>query len=413
MKPTVLVATTCRWFPTARLAMALANAGFTVGAVCPSRHPLRNITSVRQIYAYRGLAPLMSFANAIAAMKPDLIVPADDYAAHHLHYLYYRERLRHGQGGSLCALIQRSLGIPESYPIVSARSGFMRVAKDMGVRVADTGVVTNIDDLRQWIAKVGLPTVLKADGTSGGDGVKIVHTLEEAEQGLRDLQAPPLLTRAAKRALVDQDERLVWPALVRRRPVVNGQVFVSGVEATSTIACWKGTALASLHFEVLKKADSMGHATVVRLIENNEMANVSEKIVRGLNLSGLLGFDYMLEAHTGQVYLIEINPRATQVGHLTLGPGRDLAAALLAAVTGETLRAATPVTQSDTIALFPQEWIRDPASDFLRSGYHDIPWEEPELVRACIAAGQKQRSWYSERHMNQVLAATSPIQEHK
>ena len=28
--------------------------------------------------------------------------------------------------------------------------------------------------------------------------------------------------------------------------------------------------------------------------------------------------------------------------------------------------------------------MRDPASPFLTSGYHDVPWEEPELLRACL-----------------------------
>jgi hypothetical protein len=92
----------------------------------------------------------------------------------------------------------------------------------------------------------------------------------------------------------------------------------------------------------------------------------------------------MLEAHTGNAHLIEINPRATQVGHLALGPGRDLPAALYAAISGEPFRAAKKVTENDTITLFPQEWMRDPASPFFTSGYHDVPWEEPELLRACV-----------------------------
>jgi len=143
------------------------------------------------------------------------------------------------------------------------------------------------------------------------------------------------------------------------------------------------------------------------------MSNTAETMVHELNLSGLLGFDFMLEAHTGNAYLLEINPRATQVGHLMLGPGRDLPAALCAAVSGDPLRAHPAVTENDTISLFPQEWIRDPASEFLRSSYHDVPWDEPELVRACVRAGRKQRAWYSDQNPNQVLAATSPIQEHK
>jgi hypothetical protein len=49
------------------------------------------------------------------------------------------------------------------------------------------------------------------------------------------------------------------------------------------------------------------------------------------------------------------------------------------------------VTESDTIALFPQEWMRDPASEYLTSGYHDVPWEEPELIRACVGKRWKQK----------------------
>jgi predicted ATP-grasp superfamily ATP-dependent carboligase len=131
------------------------------------------------------------------------------------------------------------------------------------------------------------------------------------------------------------------------------------------------------------------------LIENAEMSAAAEKLVRRLNLSGVLGFDFMLEAHTGNAYLIEINPRSTQVGHLTLGEGRDLPAALYSALSGEAVHTAPKVTENDTIVLFPQEWMRDPESSFLMSGYHDVPWDEPELLRACVQQRSKKNLWYS------------------
>jgi predicted ATP-grasp superfamily ATP-dependent carboligase len=148
------------------------------------------------------------------------------------------------------------------------------------------------------------------------------------------------LARAVKRALVDHDKTLLWPSLLRRQFVVNAQEFVAGREATSAVACWRGAVLASLHFEVINKRDSAGPSSVVRLVENSEMSFAAEKMVRRLNLSGLHGFDFMLEARTGNAHLIEINPRATQVGHLALGPGRDLPAALYAALSGLALHAA-------------------------------------------------------------------------
>jgi hypothetical protein len=208
-----------------------------------------------------------------------------------------------------------------------------------------------------------------------------------------------------KRAVIDRDKTLVWPSLLRHRSVVNAQEFVSGREATSAVACWQGSVLASLDFEVLNKRDSAGPSSVVRLIDNAEMSAAAEKMVHRLNLSGLHGFDFMLEAHTGSAHLIEINPRATQVGHLRLGPGHDLPAALYAAVSGQAVAAAPRTTTNDTIALFPQEWLRDPQSPFLRSAYNDVPWEEPELLRACVQKLRKQGVLASNQTSVQILSA--------
>jgi hypothetical protein len=392
--------------------MALASAGCKVDTVCPAVHPLRKTRSVHQTHLYHGLAPLSSFARAIAVAQPDFIVSGDDLATQHLHRLYDQEQHNGKADSPICALIERSLGKPESFPVVSARAAFMNLAHDEGFRVPSTQVISNTDDLRKWVARTGLPTVLKANGTSGGDGVRIAHTLAEAERSFRELQAPPLLARAAKRALVDHDKTLVWRSILRRRPVVNAQAFVAGHEATSTIVCWKGTILATLHFEVVNKASSKGHATVVRLIENAEMSAAVEGMARRLGLSGLYGFDFMLETETGNAYLVEINPRSTQVGHLSLGPGRDIPAALYATLSGKAVQPAPKITEKNTIALFPQEWIRDPESPFLRSAYHDIPWEEPELVRDCVGNRRKQSAWYSRSGRKQVPSAvrsTSPL----
>jgi carbamoylphosphate synthase large subunit len=397
VKATVLVATTHRWYPTVRLAMALARAGCQVEAVCPPGHPLAMTRAARQIHTYYGLAPLRSFQNAIARTQPDFIVPCDDLATQHLHRLHERGRRSGEKGKLVCALVERSLGAPENYPLVSARTAFMKLAQEQGVRVPLTSVIQNVEELKDWTSRIGFPAVLKANGSSGGDGIRVVHALEEAERAFRQLEAPPLLARAAKRALIDGDKTLVWPSLLRRRSVVNAQAFVAGQEATSTIFCWQGSVLATLHFGVLKKVKPTGHATVLRLIEHPEMSAAAEKVARRLNLSGCHGLDFMLEAHTGNAYLIEINPRITQVGHLALGPGHDLPAALYAALSGRPVQEAPKVTEKDTVALFPQEWIRDPESEFLRSGYHDVPWEEPALVSHSIRKSRIQRGWYAKQ----------------
>jgi hypothetical protein len=390
VKPTVLIATSYRWLSTARLSIALSDAQFNVKVVCPQGHPIENVRAVRQVFAYSGIMPLSSLADAISASQPDFVIPGDDLVVHQLHALYNRERARGSAGASICALIESSLGDPDSFPVVYSRSRFMDLAEKEGVRVPKTQTIEDLSELKAWGARMGYPTVLKADGTSGGEGVRIVHTAQQAESALRKLQAPPILALVAKRVLLDQDTTLVLPMLTRRRSSVSAQAFIPGREATSLVACWKGTVLAALHFEVLNKQDATGPASVVRIVDNPGMITAAEKMVRRLNLSGLHGFDFMLEAQSGNAYLIEINPRTTQVGHLRLGAGRDLPAALHAAITGTAISQTVKVTDNETIAFFPQEWLRNPASSFLQSGFHDVPWQEADLMRMSL---RRQRKW--------------------
>ena len=404
MKPTVLILTTSPTFSPARLAMALAKVGCIIEAVCPPGHPLRKTRSVRRTHNYNCLSPMSSLLNAITSAKPDLVVPGDDLAAQHFHDLHQRVQ-RNGEAAPLTStLIERSLGASKNFQIVYARSAFLGIAREEGIRAPKTEIVTNKDGLERCAARIGFPMVLKADCTSGGDGVKIVDTLEDADGALRSLQAPPQLAKACKRALLDQDMALLWPSLLRKRYVVNAQELVAGREATSAVACWKGKVLASLQFEVLDRQHAGGPSTVLRLIESEEISTTAEKLARRLELSGLHGFDFILEAKTGAPYLIEMNPRATQVSHLALGAGHDLPAALYAALTGQSVQPAPKLTENNTIALFPQEWLRNPASTLIRSGYHDVPWEEPEFILSCVQRWHKQRAWYSPQKWLQVLS---------
>ena len=383
MRHKILLATTCRWFAIARLAMGLRNAGFTVEAVCPSAHPVSKINDPPQTYPYHALFPLASFRAAMLAAQPNLVIPCDDLATEHLHAIDKHAHREQPEGNWIAALIERSLGDPSSYAVADARSSLIALAKAEGVRVPETAIVANADQLRAWLNIHGLPAVLKTNGSAGGIGVKIVRSMEEANQAFSTLNTPPLVARVLKRAIVNQDINLLVPCLMRRRPLINVQSFIRGHDATSAVACWHGKAIASLRFDVLHTWMPKGPASVLRLNENPEMSAAIEKIVGRLNLSGLYGFDFMIEEDTGNAFLIEMNPRATQTCHLPLGPGRDLPAALWSTLSEEPLGETKSVTDKNEIALFPLEWQRNPASHFLSTAYHDVPWDEPELLRAC------------------------------
>src|ERR1700674_5524652 len=127
--PKVLLTDTNRWANPARLAIGLAKVGCRVSAVCPTRgHPLLSTRIVKETFPYSSLRPLESLVAAIEATEPQIIIPCDDRGVQHLHELYGRARSLRTSGTGLANLIEYSLGSPESYPIVSARCGLLRIA---------------------------------------------------------------------------------------------------------------------------------------------------------------------------------------------------------------------------------------------------------------------------------------------
>jgi hypothetical protein len=393
MTPRILLVATSSWFATARLARAFRSAQCEVEIVCPLGHPVTSMRAAPKRYPYLFFAPLHSIDSAILAARPDLVIPCDDRARSHLVRLYRRAERAAASTRARRALLEDSLGEPSTISVPTARTAFVALAQELGIRAPATSIVRTREELRKWLSGSSFPVVLKTDESYGGRGVRIVDSFTDADRARRALRTPPSLRRAIKRAIVNRDMNYIMPCLCRTRPVVNVQAFVSGQDANCTVACWKGAVLASVTVSVLQTVDSLGPASVIRLVENREISTAAEMIIRRLKLSGLIGLDFILEQETGEAYLIEVNPRATQICHLQLGAGHDLLGPLRASISGHSPRQAVPITDNDVIALFPQEWARDSTSGFLGTAYHDVPWDEPDLLRRCMTETIEFRTW--------------------
>lgn len=386
--PRILLAATLRWPLAARLAIAFRRQGCEVEAWCPVGHPLEKTHAVGRIHRGGALAPLSSLRAALEAAAPGFVVPCDDDAALHLHDLHAR---LHAGGGApaLCALIERSLGTPASCATATARGALMALAAGAGVRVPATASLAVPADLDDWMARRGLPAVLKVDRSWGGRGVAIVRTTGEARAAWQAMH--PAVGRALSHLLVRRDASYLLRWLRGDRPVLTVQALVPGRPANRAVVCWQGEVLAGISVVALQTRTPTGPATVVEVIDNDEMTAAATQLVRALGLSGFCGFDFTLEPATDAAWLIEVNPRATPICHLASGTGPQLPAALLARLLGAPAPPSNPVTGNGTIALFPGEWDRNPLSPHLVTAFHDVPWEEAELVRDCVAAPWEDR----------------------
>jgi hypothetical protein len=161
------------------------------------------------------------------------------------------------------------------------------------------------------------------------------------------------------------------------------------------LAARRGALLGLVSVEVLCSQGPTGASTVVHLIDDPEIEHIARCLVGKLGLSGFHGLDFMLEEGSGLPYLIELNARCTQLGHLILPQRGDLAGVLAAAwgASGPP-RQDLPIDRG-TIAFFPQALAWNPDSPHMQQCHHDVPWSEPALVRELLRDPWPERQWLS------------------
>lgn len=395
----VLITDTNRWPVGPRLAVALAQLGCEVTALCPfPGHPFLKTSVLRRIEHYDGRDPLVSLRKAIDSVRPDFVLPLCDRGVQHMHQLHTLSR-RSSQAAEVADLIERSLGAPAGFEVVRSRYRLLQAAAEEGIPIPDMAQIEEDASLDPLFDQIGRPWVIKADGTSGGRGVRIAGTRKEAMRAIRDLGRPPGSLEIAKRILLNRDrDWILHDSSIRYRHLL-AQAHIDGRPANCAVACWEGEVLSGTSFEVIAAQGVKEPASIVRVVENRAMMDAARKLARRLRLSGFLGFDFMIECGTGAAYLIEMNPRCTPPVPISLGNGRDLVAALCSRLLGESVPDRAPATENDRITYFPKNWSVDndrndlPADDT----YYDVPLGEPALAQELV------RPWNSRTPLGTIL----------
>jgi hypothetical protein len=392
----VLLASSIRWPVAAKLALAFLRQGCEVQAICPQDHPFSFVGGISKFYRYSGTDSFRSLGDAITSSNPDLVIPCDDGVVWQLHAL-------HRTRPELRVLIERSLGAPSSYEIVAGRAELMEIAKELQVRIPRTARVSDAADLREWFSADESTGVLKLDWTCGGKGVEVVRSLAEAEKALNTMRRPANFMTAFGRWLLIHDALAFWKWKQHRRQTLTLQQLVAGRPANAMMACRDGKVLGLVTVEVLFAQGPTGTALAVRLVENDEIRTGAERIAARLQLSGFHGLDYILEDGTGDAYLIELNPRCTQLGHLQACVDGDLAGILCRAFSDAAAQTSQTPIDGRVIAFFPEALMSDPPCPYLRDAYVDAPQEEPRLVRELMRG-----DWRDRRLLARLYRAVRP-----
>ena len=377
-----------RWGP-ARLPKPLSEAGFRVATLCPVKSVVGKSRYIEQKFELpesRSSRRLeAALADAMRAFRPMLIIPTDEQVVAWLQSLvrraHTRARPNSGRGlldTGMLATLEASLGQSSRYDAMLLKSETLKLAAEVGVRTPRSATIEDPADAIEVAEGIGFPMYVKTSFSWAGAGVRHCPDTEALSEMMSQSRPARFgwLRHMAKH-IADRD----WYPM---DTAIDLQQAIEGAPAMYTVAVHKGRVLAGFAGFALQTQSATGPSTIVRIGPHAEMAEASARLAKAMGATGFISFDFMIEAKTGKAYLLECNPRPIQIGHLGPRIGIDLCAALSRAMRGEVAPQADAVNQT-TVAMFPQEWLRSPATIAGLDAPLDVPWDDPELLRAMVS----------------------------
>jgi biotin carboxylase len=375
--PVLLVSTASRWYGTARTPRALARAGFEVTLLAPRDSLAACSRYVARVAYLPDRATPLDWIHAVAAtvraVSPVQIRPCDDVSFRLLAMLVLSPpaQLRAALQRELAGLIRASLGDATHYLSSIDKTLLSAAAERAGVRVPAHAVIASVDDAESFAAAHRYPVVVKRPFTTAGDGVRIAADAAELAAAVAALASPKpddLEPNPSRRLLIQQ--------------------HVDGHVCYQNVAAWQGCMLAGYAGDRLQAhGGPMAPGTVVRYRHAPELREFSDRLVQAFGMTGLFTSEYIIEQATGIPRLIEINRRISPGTHYGAVMNVDLCAAFRAAMHGEPspTRSGLDAGEERVFVQFPAEWLRDPASRWLRQYPVDVPWDDPGLLDAMLA----------------------------
>lgn len=375
-------------YGTPRLPQELQAAGFQVGLACRASAFLAKTRFVDERFLLsprnHGPALLAVLRNVIGAWRPDWVMPMDDRAAIFLTVMC-RWSLAEGQDAALAKLLTRSLGNPEALPAAADKWLAAEAAAAVGVCVPPTGPAPSAAAILDFGAQHGFPVVLRRRFNFGGKDVHVCRDQAEVKKAFAKLQKEFSL----------RGRFTVWREKIRQRQLGNrwlpvsrevvASKFIAGRPAMLQACAVDGRLLGSLEAVALKTfPHAISPASVVRFIRHDGMRRTTETLLARWRLSGLIGFDFVLDDEDC-AWFVECNPRPIPIVHLGARVGVDLCRRFRAELAGEPPSVEKIPGEEIVVAHFPKELRRDPQSEWLQRALHDVPTDDPELMAALLA----------------------------
>ena len=220
----------------------------------------------------------------------------------------------------------------EVIDLAEDRKKFSAFVENIGLLQPENGTAVEVTEAIEIAEKIGYPVLVRPSFVLGGRGMKIVYSTDELKQYMDEAvsvsnDAPVLIDKFLDRAIeLDVD------------CICDGkEVYIGGI-------------MQHIEEAGIHSGDSACSLPPISISEDliKQLETKTKEMALGLGVVGLMNTQYAI--HKGQIYLIEVNPRASRtVPFVSKATGMPLAKVATRVMWGETLRDALAVYDKDIV----------------------------------------------------------------
>jgi carbamoyl-phosphate synthase large subunit len=220
----------------------------------------------------------------------------------------------------------------EVIDLAEDRKKFSAFVENIGLLQPENGTAVEVIEAIQIAEKIGYPVLVRPSFVLGGRGMKIVYSTDELKQYMDEAvsvsnDAPVLIDKFLDRAIeLDVD------------CICDGkEVYIGGI-------------MQHIEEAGIHSGDSACSLPPISISEEliKQLETKTKEMALGLGVVGLMNTQYAI--HKGQIYLIEVNPRASRtVPFVSKATGMPLAKVATRVMWGETLRDALSVYDKNIV----------------------------------------------------------------
>ncbi len=249
---------------------------------------------------------------------------------------------------------------PDAIDLAEDRDRFRELLDRLKLRQPKSGIATSPEKARKIADEVGYPIVIRPSYVLGGRAMEIVHE-------------PAQLDRYVARLAADLDRPSEF-AVSEKRPLLIDRYLTDAVEVdVDCLADGRDSFIAGImeHIEEagIHSGDSAcslpPHNLSAKLI--GELDRQTRELALALKVGGLMNVQYAIK--DGEIYVLEVNPRASRtvpfVAKVTGIPAAKIAARIMA---GETLESFGLKPQSFEFASARHVGVKEAVFPFARFG---------------------------------------------